>query len=157
MEGTRPILIELQALVSPTNFGVPRRTSIGVDYNRVSLLLAVLEKRAGLHLMGQDVFLNVVGGIRIDEPAIDLGILAAVTSSFKEIPIDPRTFVIGEVGLAGEIRAISQIEARIKEGAKLGFKRVIIPINNAKKTSKVKDIEVIGVASVDETLEILFR
>lgn len=156
MEGTRPILIELQALVSPTNFGVPRRTSIGVDYNRVSLLLAVLEKRAGLHLMGQDVFLNVVGGIRIDEPAIDLGILAAVASSFKEIPIDPRTFVIGEVGLAGEIRAISQIEARIKEGSKLGFTKAIIPVSNAKKLSRLSGIEVIGTASVDEALKILF-
>ncbi len=157
IEGTRPILIELQALVSSTNFGVPRRTAIGVDYNRVSLLLAVLEKRVGMHLMGQDVFVNVVGGIRIDEPAVDLGILAAVASSFKEIPIDPRTFVIGEVGLAGEIRAISQAEARIKEGSKLGFKRVIIPLNNAKKMSKINHIEVIGVASIDETLEILFR
>jgi DNA repair protein RadA/Sms len=156
MEGTRPILIELQALVSPTNFGVPRRTSIGVDYNRVSLLLAVLEKRAGLHLMGQDVFVNVVGGIRIDEPAIDLGILAAVTSSFKEIPIDPRTFVIGEVGLAGEIRAISQVEARIKEGSKLGFTKAIIPISNVKKIFPVNGIEIIGAASVNEALEILF-
>ncbi len=156
MEGTRPILIELQALVSPTNFGVPRRTSIGVDYNRVSLLLAVLEKRAGLHLMGQDVFVNVVGGIRIDEPAIDLGILAAVTSSFKEIPIDPRTFVIGEVGLAGEIRAISQVEARIKEGVKLGFTKAIIPISNAKKLYRVNGIEVLGASSLNEALEFLF-
>ena len=157
MEGTRPILVELQALVSSTNFGVPRRTTIGVDYNRVSLLLAILEKRVGMHLMGQDVFVNVVGGIKIDEPAVDLGIVTAVASSFREIPVDPKTFVFGEVGLAGEIRAINQVEARIKEGAKLGFKRVIIPINNAKKMSRVKDIEVIGVASVDETLEILFR
>ena len=157
MEGTRPILVELQALVSSTNFGVPRRTTIGVDYNRVSLLLAILEKRVGMHLMGQDVFVNVVGGIKIDEPAVDLGIVTAVASSFREIPVDPKTFVFGEVGLAGEIRAINQVEARIKEGAKLGFKRVIIPINNAKKMSRVKDIEVIGVASVDETVEILFR
>jgi DNA repair protein RadA/Sms len=157
MEGTRPILVELQALVSSTNFGVPRRTTIGVDYNRVSLLLAILEKRVGMHLMGQDVFVNVVGGIKIEEPAVDLGIVTAVASSFREISVDPKTFVFGEVGLAGEIRAINQVEARIKEGAKLGFKRVIIPINNAKKMSKVKDIEVIGVASVDETLEILFR
>lgn len=156
MEGTRPILVELQALVSSTNFGVPRRTTIGVDYNRVSLLLAILEKRVGMHLMGQDVFVNVVGGIKIDEPAVDLGIVTAVASSFREIPVDPKTFVFGEVGLAGEIRAINQVEARIKEGAKLGFKRVIIPINNAKKMSRVKDIEVIGVASVDETVEILF-
>lgn len=157
MEGTRPIMIELQALVSPTNFGLPRRTTIGVDYNRVSLLLAVLEKRMGMHLMGQDVFVNVVGRIRIDEPAVDLGIVSAVTSSFKEIPIDPRTFVFGEVGLSGEIRAINQVEARIKEGAKLGFTKSIIPLSSAKKISKIEGIEVIGAASVDEVLEILFR
>jgi len=156
MEGTRPIMVELQALVSSTNLGVPRRTTIGVDYNKVSLLLAVLEKRAGMHLMGQDVFVNVVGGIRIDEPAVDLGIVAAVASSFKEAPIDPRTFVFGEVGLAGEIRAIGQAEARIKEGAKLGFKRGIIPTNNAKKIGDIGGIEVIGVSSLDEALEILF-
>jgi DNA repair protein RadA/Sms len=156
MEGTRPILIELQALVSPTNFGVPRRTTIGVDYNRVSLLLAVLEKRVGMPLMGHDVFVNVVGGIRIDEPAVDLGIVAAVASSFKEIPVDPKTFVFGEVGLAGEIRAINQVEARIKEGSKLGFNKGIIPANNAKKLSKIEGIEVIGASSVDEVLEILF-
>lgn len=155
MEGTRPIMIELQALVSPTNFGIPRRTTIGVDYNRLSLLLAVLEKRVGMQIMGQDVFVNVVGGIRIDEPAVDLGVVAAVASSFKEIPVDPGTFVFGEVGLAGEIRAISQAEARIKEGAKLGFKKGIIPSNNAKKIGKIEGIEVTGVASLDEALEIL--
>lgn len=157
MEGSRPIMIELQALVSQTSFGVPRRTTIGVDYNRVSLLLAVLEKRAGLPLMGQDVFVNVVGGIRIDEPAVDLGIITAVASSFREIPIDPRTFVIGEVGLAGEIRAISQVEARVKEGAKLGFTKGVIPSNNAKKIERVDGIELIGVSSVDEALEVLIR
>lgn len=156
MEGTRPILIELQALVSPTNFGIPRRTAIGVDFNRVSLLLAVLEKRVGMHLMNQDVFVNVVGGIRIDEPAVDLGILAAVASSYKEIPIDPRTFVFGEVGLSGEIRAISQAEARIKEGAKLGFTKAIIPNSNIKNLSNLDSIEVIGSSSVEEALEILF-
>ncbi|MBI5197270.1 MAG: DNA repair protein RadA, partial [Nitrospirae bacterium] len=127
LEGSRPIFTELQALVCPSGLGIPRRTAIGVDYNRVLLLLAILEKRVGLHLHGQDVFINVAGGIEITEPAIDLGVIAAVASSFREIPIDPSTFVQGEVGLAGEIRTVASVEIRLREASKLGFKRCVLP------------------------------
>jgi DNA repair protein RadA/Sms len=123
LEGTRPILVELQALVSGTNYAMPKRMANGVEPNRLSLLLAVMEKRLGMHLSGQDVYVNVVGGIHIDEPAIDLGIVAAVTSSLRESPIDFTTLVMGEVGLGGEVRAISQADLRIREAAKMGFKR----------------------------------
>ena len=158
MEGSRPILAELQALVAPSKLTMPRRTCIGVDYNRVSLLLAVLEKRVGMQLMGMDVFVNIVGGLKIDEPAVDLGIIAAVASSFRERPIANQTVVMGEVGLAGEVRAISQAEARIKDAAKLGFKRCVLPALNVEKMDKaVKNkMELLGVRSVDEAMERLF-
>jgi DNA repair protein RadA/Sms len=159
LEGTRPILAELQALVAPSKLTMPRRTCIGVDFNRVSLLLAVLEKRVGMHLMGMDVFVNVVGGLAIDEPAVDLGIIAAVASSFREKPINAQTVVMGEVGLAGEVRGISQAEARIKDAAKLGFTRCILPALNAGKIEKsatFKTMELMGVHSVDEAMERLF-
>ncbi|MBS1128053.1 MAG: radA [Nitrospirae bacterium] len=159
LEGTRPILAELQALVTPTKMTMPRRTSIGVDYNRVSLLIAVLEKRVGMHLMGMDVFVNVVGGLKIDEPAVDLGIIAAVASSFREKPINANTVVMGEVGLAGEVRAISQAELRLKDAAKLGFTRCILPAVNVEKiekTASLKKMELMGVRTVDEAMERLF-
>ncbi len=159
LEGTRPILAELQALVTPTKMTMPRRTSIGVDYNRVSLLIAVLEKRVGMHLMGMDVFVNVVGGLRIEEPAVDLGIIAAVASSFRERPIDPNTVVMGEVGLAGEVRAISQAEARLKDASKLGFTRCVLPAANIEKLDKAAGLgkmQLLGVRSVDEAMERLF-
>ncbi len=158
LEGSRPILAELQALVAPSKLTMPRRTCIGVDYNRVSLLLAVLEKRVGMQLMGMDVFVNIVGGLKIDEPAVDLGIVAAVASSFRERPIAAQTVVMGEVGLAGEVRAISQVEARIKDAAKLGFKRCVLPALNVEKMDKaVKNkMELLGVRSVDEAMERLF-
>jgi DNA repair protein RadA/Sms len=159
LEGTRPILAELQALVAPSKLAMPRRTCIGVDSNRVSLLLAVLEKRVGMHLMGMDVFLNIVGGLRIDEPAVDLGVIAAVASSFRERPVNAGTVVMGEVGLAGEVRAISQAEARIKDAAKLGFTRCILPAVNVEKlekTAALKKMELLGVRSVDEAMERLF-
>jgi DNA repair protein RadA/Sms len=159
LEGTRPILAELQALVTPTKLAVPRRTSIGVDYNRVSLLIAVLEKRVGMHLMGMDVFVNVVGGLKIDEPAVDLGIIAAVASSFREKPIDPNMMIMGEVGLAGEVRAISQAEARLKDAAKLGFTRCVLPAVNVEKmekTAALKKMELLGVRTVEEAMERLF-
>jgi len=158
LEGSRPILAELQALVAPSKLTMPRRTCIGVDYNRVSLLLAVLEKRVGMQLMGMDVFVNIVGGLKIDEPAVDLGIVAAVASSFRERPIAAQTVVMGEVGLAGEVRAISQAEARIKDAAKLGFKRCVLPALNVEKMDKaVKNkMELLGVRSVDEAMERLF-
>jgi len=158
LEGSRPILAELQALVAPSKLTMPRRTCIGVDYNRVSLLLAVLEKRVGMQLMGMDVFVNIVGGLKIDEPAVDLGIIAAVASSFRERPIAAQTVVMGEVGLDGEVRAISQAEARIKDAAKLGFKRCVLPALNVEKMDKaVKNkMELLGVRSVDEAMERLF-
>ena len=158
LEGSRPILAELQALVAPSKLTMPRRTCIGVDYNRVSLLLAVLEKRVGMQLMGMDVFVNIVGGLKIDEPAVDLGIVAAVASSFRERPIAAQTVVMGEVGLAGEVRAISQAEARIKDAAKLGFKRCVLPALNVEKMDKASKnkMELLGVRSVDEAMERLF-
>ncbi|HTP05426.1 MAG TPA: DNA repair protein RadA [Nitrospirota bacterium] len=159
LEGTRPILAELQALVAPSKLTMPRRTCIGVDYNRVSLLLAVLEKRVGMHLMGMDVFVNIVGGLKIDEPAVDLGVIAAVASSFREKPISPATVVMGEVGLAGEVRAISQAETRLKDAAKLGFTRCILPAVNVEKMEKsppLKAMELMGVRSVEEAMDRLF-
>lgn len=152
LEGTRPLMVEIQSLVSQSNFGIPRRTTIGVDFNRVNLLVAVLEKRAGLLLGGMDIFVNVVGGLRILEPAVDLGIIATITSSLKDIPIDPRTFVFGEVGLSGEIRAIAQAEMRIKEAAKIGFKKAVIPLGNAEKIKNNLGLEIIGVKDVESTL-----
>jgi DNA repair protein RadA/Sms len=159
LEGSRPILAELQALVAPSKLAMPRRTCIGVDFNRVSLLLAVLEKRVGMHLMGMDVFVNIVGGLKIDEPAIDLGVIAAVASSFREKAINAQTVVMGEVGLAGEVRAISQAEARIKDAAKLGFTRCVLPMLNVEKlekTAAIKKMELMGVRTVDEAMERLF-
>jgi len=157
LSGTRPILVELQALVSPTNFGMPRRMAIGVDPNRVSLLLAVLEKRVGLHLQAHDVFINVVGGLEVDEPAVDLGIAAAVASSFRDRPVDPSTFLMGEVGLGGEIRAVAQAEVRLREGSKMGFKRALLPQRNLAKLNRREiGLEVIGVDQVRSALEILF-
>lgn len=155
LEGTRPLLVEIQALVSTSNFGVPRRTALGVDYNRVNLLIAVLDKRLGMHLGGMDIFVNVVSGLKIDEPAVDMAIIAAIASSFKNIPVDAETFVFGEVGLSGELRAISQAEVRIKEAAKLGLKKGLIPAGNLQNL-KEHDFELIGARNVEEALEILF-
>jgi len=147
--GTRPILVELQALVSPAAFGTARRTVIGVDGGRLSLLLAVLEKRAGLILAPEDVFINVVGGIRLDDPAVDLGLAVAVASSHREAVVDPDTLILGEVGLAGEVRAAQHIEARIKEAASLGFSRFLIPKRSAEK---LRQPGVVGVATVGEAI-----
>lgn len=156
LEGTRPLLIELQALVSPTTFGMPRRTCIGVDFNRVNLLVAVLEKIAGLHLGGMDIFVNVVGGIKIVEPAVDLGIIGAISSSFREAPIHPKTVVFGEVGLSGEIRAVSQVDARIREAAKIGFERVILPTTNGARLKDSQGLEIVGVTDAGDFLDVLF-
>ena len=153
LEGTRPLMVEVQALVSQTNFGMPRRTSIGVDFNRVNLLIAVLEKRAGLHLGGMDVFINVVGGLKIMEPAVDLGIVATVSSSVKEVPVDPRTCVFGEVGLSGEVRAVAQAESRLREAAKIGFKKAIVPAGNAEKIKNDQGLEIMGVRDVEACIE----
>lgn len=157
IEGTRPILVELQALVSPTTFGMPRRTCMGVDFNRVNLLIAVLEKIGGLHLGGMDVFVNVVGGLKITEPAVDLGIVAAITSSFREIPFDHETVVFGEIGLSGEIRAVSQIDARLREASKVGFKKVIMPETSLKRVNDKSGLNTEGVRNIHEFLEVIFQ
>jgi DNA repair protein RadA/Sms len=155
VEGTRPLLLELQALVSPSSYGTPQRVSSGVDYKRLALLLAILEKREGLAMTAFDVFVNVAGGVRIDEPAVDLGVMVALASSLKEVPADPESVLIGEVGLGGEVRAVSQIERRIKEAEKLGFKRCVIPHGNLKGINQKFDSEILGVKSIGEALNLM--
>jgi DNA repair protein RadA/Sms len=157
LEGTRPLMVEIQSLVSQSSFGMPRRTAMGVDFNRVNLLVAVLEKRVGLRLGGMDIFVNIVGGLRISEPAIDLGIIAAITSSFRDIPIGQHVFMFGEVGLSGEVRAVTQAEARLKEASTLGFKRALIPAGNTEKIRNNYGVEITGVKTVEECLEIVFH
>ncbi|MEW6221067.1 MAG: DNA repair protein RadA [Thermodesulfobacteriota bacterium] len=158
MEGSRPILVEVQALVSPSGLAMPRRTAIGVDPQRLGLLAAVLEKKAGLSLATCDVFVNIAGGIRVDEPALDLGVVAAVASSLLERVIPPRTAVCGEVGLAGEVRAVSQMETRIQEAKRLGFSRLLLPRGNRERlgTTAAAGMALIGVADLAEVLAALF-
>lgn len=155
IEGTRPILVELQALTATSVFGMPRRTANGIDYNRLTLLIAVLEKRTGLPLGNQDVYLNIVGGIKINEPALDLGVILAVSSSFKNIPIPNDVIAIGEVGLTGEVRSVNQIEKRIKEAEKLGFKKCIIPESNKKLLKDTYKLDIIGVQNISEAMRCL--
>ena len=157
VEGTRPILVEVQALVSPTNLGTARRTAIGADQQRLSLLCAVLEKKGGLDLYGHDIFLNIAGGMRIDEPALDLGVISALASSLLEKPISPSTVVCGEVGLAGEVRAIGHVDVRIREAQRLGFTRFVLPAGNKERLTWKPDIELIGVANLHEVLQGIFR
>lgn len=152
MEGTRPILVEIQALISPSSFGHPRRMATGIDANRVPLLMAVLEKRVGLMLQNQDAYIKVAGGVKLDEPAIDLGIAVSIASSFREQPTNPNDIFIGEVGLTGEVRRVSRIEQRVQEAAKLGFKRVICSSYNLQGWSKPENIEVIGIDTIQEAL-----
>jgi len=156
MEGSRPILVELQALVSGTNYPSPRRMTAGVDPNRVSLMVAMLEKRLGFHLLNSDVYINVAGGLNVDEPAADLGIVTATVSSYRNLAIRSETVVLGEVGLAGEVRGISQSNLRIREAASLGFKKCLLPSNSMPKTDVKSDIELIPVKSVQQALEFLF-
>lgn len=163
LEGTRPILVEVQSLVCPTVFGMPRRTVVGIESARVSVLVAVLEKKIGLNMANQDIFLKVAGGLKLEEPAVDLGVLASIASNYLDKPVKPKTVVFGEVGLAGEVRAINQAELRLKEASNLGFERCIIPQDNAKKkvaadkkSETGKKPEVIGVSSVNEAMEVLF-
>lgn len=156
MEGTRPILIELQALASSTHLGTPRRTVLGLDPHRVALLVAVMEKKLGLHLNGHDIFLNVAGGVKVDEPGVDLGVLAAIASSFLDKPVPHATLVLGEVGLAGEVRAIGNIETRLIEAQKMGFTRCIAPAGNIKRITGPAEIELVGAANVDQAMEALF-
>ena len=152
MEGTRPMLMEIQALICRSNFGMPRRTAAGLDYNRVNLLMAVLEKRMGLPLSNYDAYVNIAGGIRMNEPAADLGIVMAIASSYKNKPIAEDTIVFGEVGLSGEVRAVTMPEQRVAEAKKLGFKTCIVPAVALKSIGKVDGIEVIGVNSVNQAM-----
>lgn len=156
MEGTRPLLVEIQALVSETKYGTGRRMTQGVDQNRVALLMAMLEKRVGLQMLGDDVFVNIAGGLEVDEPAVDLGVVAAITSSFKNIPIDPHTTVFGEVGLTGEVRGTTQAAVRAREAQALGFKKIVMPGSNKSGLERLLGVQIVGVKSVEEALAELF-
>lgn len=155
MEGTRPILLEIQALVCRTNFGMPRRTAAGTDYNRVNLLMAVLEKRLGMALADCDAYVNIAGGIRMNEPAIDLGIIFALVSSYQNKITDPYTIVFGEVGLSGEVRAVSMAKQRVLEAKKLGFRSCIIPYVSLESVGDIKDMKIIGVKNISEAIQYL--
>ncbi|MBR3832866.1 MAG: DNA repair protein RadA [Lachnospiraceae bacterium] len=152
LEGSRSILVELQALVCQTNFNMPRRTSVGVDFNRVNLIMAVMEKRAGLNLWGFDAYVSIAGGMKINDPAIDLGIACAIASSMRNKPVDEHTMIIGEIGLAGEIRGVSNIMQRVKEADKLGFKQCIIPASNYDAAMEKLDIKIVKVSNIVEAL-----
>ena len=154
LNGTRPILVEVQALVAPTGYGTARRTAIGVDSNRVALLAAVLEKKEGVQLVGCDIFVNVAGGMELSEPASDLAVCAALVSSLRNKPLDAHTLILGEVGLAGEVRAVAQVEPRLIEAIKMGFKRVILPKSSAARIEGVKKIEVLGVETLGQALQL---
>jgi DNA repair protein RadA/Sms len=155
MEGTRPLLVEIQALASTTSFGLPRRTANGIDFNRLLLLVAVLSKRVGLRLSDQDVFVNVVGGLRVNEPAADLAVAVAIASSFRDVPVAADLAVVGEIGLSGELRTVSQLSRRLSEAAKLGFKRCLLPKGaRREKHTPPDEIEIIGVRSIAEALEV---
>jgi DNA repair protein RadA/Sms len=154
VEGSRPILVEIQALVA-SSAGVPRRTALGIDPNRVSLLLAVIERRCGIDVLGQDVFVNVAGGVRLSEPAADLGLLAAVASSARGRAVDAHTLCFGEVGLAGEVRAVGRAELRLAEAAKLGFRRCILPELTRSRLAGPTELELIGVRDVSTALDAL--
>lgn len=156
MEGTRPLLVEIQALVSGTKYGTGRRMTQGLDQNRVALLIAMLEKRASLQLTGDDVFVNIAGGLEVDEPAVDLGVVTAIVSSFRNMTIDPHTAVFGEVGLTGEVRGAMQASVRAREAQALGFKKIVLPASNVAGLERLLGVRVVGVRSVDEALDELF-
>ena len=156
MEGTRPILVEIQGLVSSSSLGTPRRTVLGLDNHRVALIVAVMEKRLGMNLSGLDIFMNVTGGVKIVEPSADLAIAAALASSFLDKPVDKHTTLIGEIGLTGEIRAVGHAQARIKEAAKMGFTRCLVPSNNIKQLAKVKNMTIESVSFLKSVVEVLF-
>ena len=157
LEGTRPILVEVQALVAPTSLALPRRTAIGVDYNRASVLVAVLERKLGMALYNQDIFINIAGGFRLTEPGVDLGIVISIASSKLDQPVAHHTIVCGEVGLTGEVRAISHVPVRLKEAARLGFSQCIIPNKNLKNLPVKENIKIIGVDTIQEAVESLFE
>lgn len=154
MEGTRPVLVELQALVAPTSFATPKRMATGIDHNRVTMIMAVLEKRLGLFLQNYDAYINVVGGVRIDEPAVDLSVAVSLASSFRDLATSPFDLFIGEVGLTGEVRGVSRIEQRVAEAHNMGFRRIILPEKNCNGWTPPKDIKLIGVKSLEEVLEV---
>jgi DNA repair protein RadA/Sms len=156
MEGTRPLLVEIQALVSGNKYGTGRRMTQGLDQNRVALMVAMLEKRSGMQLTGDDVFVNIAGGLEVDEPAADLGVVTAIASSFKNMTIDPHTAVFGEVGLTGEVRGAMQASVRAREAQALGFKKIVMPASNVPGLERLLGVRVVGVKSVDEALEELF-
>jgi len=156
MEGTRPMLVEIQALVSSSKYGTGRRMTQGVDQNRVALMIAMLEKRAGMQLLGDDVFVNIAGGLEVDEPAVDLGLVTAIASSFRNQPIDAHTAVFGEVGLTGDVRGAMQAVVRAREAQALGFKRIVMPASNTSGLEKLLGLRVVGVRSVEEALTELF-
>jgi DNA repair protein RadA/Sms len=156
MEGTRPILVEIQALVTPTSFNYPKRMASGIDQNRVQLLMAVLEKRMGMLLQTQDAYIKVAGGVKLDEPAIDLAVLTTIVSSYRDVAVSAHDCFIGEVGLTGEVRRVSRVEQRVQEAAKLGFKRAIIPASNIGGWDFPKGIKVIGVESINDALKEAF-
>lgn len=156
MEGTRPLLVEIQALVSGTKYGTGKRMTQGLDQNRVALLIAMLEKRAGLQLTGDDVFVNIAGGLEVDEPAADLGVVTAIVSSFKNMTVDPQTAVFGEIGLTGEVRGAMQASVRAREAQALGFKKIVMPASNVAGLERLLGVRVVGVRSVDEALDELF-
>lgn len=155
LEGTRPLLVEIQALVTPTSYGTPQRTTTGFEYQRLQMILAVLEKRSGLAFSDHDVFINVAGGVTLDEPAVDLGVAIAAASSFRDVPADSGSVLIGEVGLAGEIRTVSQLEPRLKEAAKLGFDRAIVPENNLSRLAGGYDIDVTGAEELRDVVDLV--
>ena len=157
MEGTRPLLIEVQALVTPTTFNNPRRMATGIDHNRLSLLMAVLEKKENYLLQQQDAYIKVAGGVRLTEPAVDLSVIVATASSFKDKAVDGLDCYIGEVGLTGEVRRVSRIEQRVQEAAKLGFERVIIPQTNIGGWQFPEGIKVVGVSTVHDALKYAFK
>ena len=152
MEGTRPILLEIQALVCQTFFNIPRRTAAGTDFNRVNLLMAVLEKRAGLSMSSCDAYVNIAGGVKMNEPALDLAIVLAIASSFRDRAVDEKTVVFGEVGLSGEVRAVSTAQARVLEAKKLGFSRCIVPAVCMDQLKEVKGIALVGVHTIQEAI-----
>ncbi len=156
MEGTRPLLVAVQALVAGSKYGTGRRMAQGLDANRVSLMIAVLEKRLGFHLIGDDVFVNVAGGLEVDEPAADLGVVTAIASSFKSKPVDPQTAVFGEVGLTGEVRGAMQAQHRAREAQALGFKRIVLPASNTAGLERLLGVRVVGVRSIEEALDEIF-
>ena len=155
IEGTRAMLVEIQALCTDSNFSMPKRTSVGLDYNRVGLLTAVLEKRGGINMSGCDCYVNVAGGLRINDPSTDLGVVLSIASSFRDRPIDKGTVIIGEIGLAGEIRGVRNISQRIKEAEKLGYTRVIAPKSNASKSIEGQGVEVVYVSNISEALKLV--